>query len=372
MEVGVGQRRWNSKPAVCVYFLALTERSISSASRALSLSLTLSLSFSSLSLSLSLSQFQHQHGPPLPRHRQITKKTAGCSCLPSTMGSCISKELDSALKPPIPELHCAEDHAILKPDQSGFCWDPLEKCFKASNGILTEKKQNNGVYDITELATSSIFGLVATIKDHITKPTAMARGRVAHLIEWKGWSSRQESWSGPPLPDEEQYSDLTDELKEARFAAGVAEQFAIAEATMSAWSSMDDGDDPDGKASQDSMLFQDPEGIYLQNVLLNGPQRMYSVNLDGDDAALYSYESSSATSLPLRNFQPEDSPLEQQVVPAVPVTGLPSSLFGDTIVEREFPRMAQRTLRGTLQPRRSSSIRHADSSSLSEDEVFYN
>ena len=30
-------------------------------------------------------------------------------------------------------------------------------------------------------------GLVATIKEHITKPTAMAQGRVAHLIEWKGW-----------------------------------------------------------------------------------------------------------------------------------------------------------------------------------------
>lgn len=62
-------------------------------------------------------------------------------------------------------------------------------------------------------------GLVQTIKDHVTKPTAMARGRVAHLIEWKGWSAPQTGWE--PSLTEECYADLADELKEARFAAGV-------------------------------------------------------------------------------------------------------------------------------------------------------
>lgn len=80
------------------------------------------------------------------------------------------------------------------------------------------------------------LGLLATIKDHITKPTAMAQGRVAHLIEWKSWGGEAASgggwcgWSrdgggwgstGATLQEDEQlYSHLTDEIKEARFAAG--------------------------------------------------------------------------------------------------------------------------------------------------------
>lgn len=80
------------------------------------------------------------------------------------------------------------------------------------------------------------LGLLATIKDHITKPTAMAQGRVAHLIEWKSWggeATSRGSWCGwtkdgggwggvgAALQEDEQlYSHLTDEIKEARFAAG--------------------------------------------------------------------------------------------------------------------------------------------------------
>lgn len=75
-------------------------------------------------------------------------------------------------------------------------------------------------------------GLLATIKDHITKPTAMAQGRVAHLIEWKSWGGEATSgggwcgWTrdggglGSVQEDEQLYSHLTDEIKEARFAAG--------------------------------------------------------------------------------------------------------------------------------------------------------
>lgn len=85
--------------------------------------------------------------------------------------------------------------------------------------------------------SSLCLGLVATIKEHITKPTAMAQGRVAHLIEWKGWGGSGEAggggagwsrgWSkggggmGTELQEDEQfYSQMTDEIKEARFAAG--------------------------------------------------------------------------------------------------------------------------------------------------------
>lgn len=84
-------------------------------------------------------------------------------------------------------------------------------------------------------------GLVATIKEHITKPTAMAQGRVAHLIEWKGWGvseGRAGGWSGTwgkggsgrggmeamLQEDAHFYSQMTDEIKEARFAAGETEK----------------------------------------------------------------------------------------------------------------------------------------------------
>ncbi|XP_023601710.1 protein FAM131C [Myotis lucifugus] len=61
-------------------------------------------------------------------------------------------------------------------------------------------------------------GVVQSIKDHITKPTAMARGRVAHLIEWKGWRAQRSGWELSPAEDEH-YCCLPDELREARFAA---------------------------------------------------------------------------------------------------------------------------------------------------------
>lgn len=72
----------------------------------------------------------------------------------------------------------------------------------------------------------------------------MAQGRVAHLIEWKGWGGGGEAWAGgggwrsgawskggggwggmgAELQEDEQfYSQMTDEFKEARFAAGEAE-----------------------------------------------------------------------------------------------------------------------------------------------------
>lgn len=71
------------------------------------------------------------------------------------------------------------------------------------------------------------------MKDKVTKPTAMAQGRVAHMIEWQSWGKPS---AGPPgsagrnnlLREKERrlendfYSDLSDGEKEARFAAGEA------------------------------------------------------------------------------------------------------------------------------------------------------
>ncbi|XP_075994736.1 uncharacterized protein LOC142989189 [Genypterus blacodes] len=88
------------------------------------------------------------------------------------------------------------------------------------------------------------------MKDKVTKPTAMAQGKVAHMIEWQSWGKPS---AGPPggaghtnLQREKErrlendaYSDLSDGEKEARFAAGIMQQFAISEATLFGWNSMD-------------------------------------------------------------------------------------------------------------------------------------
>lgn len=72
------------------------------------------------------------------------------------------------------------------------------------------------------LNPTSLFpppGISQVVKDHVTKPTAMAQGRVAHLIEWKGWSKPSDS----PAALESafsSYSDLSEGEQEARFAAG--------------------------------------------------------------------------------------------------------------------------------------------------------
>lgn len=64
----------------------------------------------------------------------------------------------------------------------------------------------------------SAAGISQVVKDHVTKPTAMAQGRVAHLIEWKGWCKPIDT---PALEsDFNSYSDLTEGEQEARFAAG--------------------------------------------------------------------------------------------------------------------------------------------------------
>ncbi|NXG84694.1 F131A protein, partial [Stercorarius parasiticus] len=95
-------------------------------------------------------------------------------------------------------------------------------------------------------------GISQVVKEHVTKPTAMAQGRVAHLIEWKGWCKPVE----PPTALESAFSSychLSEGEQEARFAAGVAEQFAIAEAKLRAWSSVDGDDSNDESYDEDFM-----------------------------------------------------------------------------------------------------------------------
>ncbi|XP_016139334.1 protein FAM131C-like [Sinocyclocheilus grahami] len=263
------------------------------------------------------------------------------------MGSCLCKghqELQSGQQHPMEELPSyAEGQPIFKGNH------------QSNNGSMSDKRSNSG-YDIGELATSSLLGLLATVKDHITKPTAMAQGRVAHLIEWKSWGGEATSggglcgWTrdgggwggvGATLQEDEQlYSHLTDEIKEARFAAGVAEQFALAEAAMNAWSTHD----AENIATSCTIPLQDPEGPYLSQFLLDGeslgvPRHLYRMHMEADDT------SSLAPSHPPQSHSPSHShsPLDTQ-----------------------HPPQEQR-----ISPLEGS-VRHADNISLSEDEVFYN
>ncbi|XP_004272490.1 protein FAM131C isoform X1 [Orcinus orca] len=204
------------------------------------------------------------------------------------MGSCVSRDLltsthkdcpmpqgTAPLSPDSPSSRppiVAPDHVIGKDKQMDFCWDPWQRCFQTTNGYLSDSRSCSSNYNVAALATSSLVGVVQSIKDHITKPTAMARGRVAHLIEWKGWSAQRSGWELSTAEDEH-YCCLPDELREARFAAGVAEQFAITEATLSAWSSLDDEELPPENSPQDVIQLQDLESIYLQDSLLSVPSQ---------------------------------------------------------------------------------------------------
>ncbi|XP_057211155.1 uncharacterized protein fam131ba isoform X3 [Triplophysa rosa] len=121
-----------------------------------------------------------------------------------------------------------------------------------TTSILPRLKRNSDSYGIGALAKSSlsgVSGVTRSMKDKVTKPTAMAQGRVAHMIEWQSWgipSAGPEGGAGRSnlvrererRLENDAYSDLSDGEKEARMAAGIMQQFAISEATLSAWNSM--------------------------------------------------------------------------------------------------------------------------------------
>ncbi|XP_051949366.1 uncharacterized protein LOC127620247 isoform X1 [Xyrauchen texanus] len=122
-----------------------------------------------------------------------------------------------------------------------------------TSSILPRLKRNSNAYGIGALAKSSLTGVSGvsrSMKDKVTKPTAMAQGRVAHMIEWQSWgvpSAGPEGGAGRANLNRERerrlendaYSDLSDGEKEARMAAGILQQFAISEATLLGWTFMD-------------------------------------------------------------------------------------------------------------------------------------
>ncbi|XP_054859065.1 protein FAM131B [Eublepharis macularius] len=157
--------------------------------------------------------------------------------------------------------------------RTDFSWDGINLSMEDTTSILPKLKRNSNAYGIGALAKSSFsapscfvmsgaLGISRSMKDHVTKPTAMGQGRVAHMIEWQGWgkgTSQQQHTHETVRKDADAYSDLSDGEKEARFLAGVMEQFAISEATLMAWSSMD-GEDVSVNSTQEN-----PAGNYSEN-----------------------------------------------------------------------------------------------------------
>ncbi|KAM8766943.1 uncharacterized protein AB9X84_006030 isoform 4-T4 [Acanthopagrus schlegelii] len=143
-------------------------------------------------------------------------------------------------------------------DQHGrteFSWEGINLSMEDTTSILPrlKRKPNPNSYGIGALAKSSltgVSGVTRSMKDKVTKPTAMAQGRVAHMIEWQSWGKPSAGPMGGAghtnlqrekerRMENDAYSDLSDGEKEARFAAGIMQQFAISEATLFGWNSMD-------------------------------------------------------------------------------------------------------------------------------------
>ncbi|XP_068998625.1 protein FAM131B isoform X2 [Embiotoca jacksoni] len=149
--------------------------------------------------------------------------------------------------------------------RSEFSWEGINLSMEDTTSILPRLKRNSNAYGIGALAKSSLSGVSRTMKERVTKPTAMAQGRVAHMIEWQNWGMSTVGPGGVPAPrittqerekerrlENDAYSDLSDGEKEARFTAGILQQFAISQATLMAWTSMD-GESPRSGSNQGSV-----------------------------------------------------------------------------------------------------------------------
>eukprot|EP00063_Salmo_salar_P016001 XP_013990836.1 PREDICTED: protein FAM131C isoform X1 [Salmo salar] len=220
-------------------------------------------------------------------------------------------------------------------------YQPVKGGHAPSNGNMSEKKSSSS-YDIGELATSSMMGLVAMIKEHITKPTAMAQGRVSHLIEWNSWGGRCER--GDDFQEDEQlYSHLTDEIKEARFAAGVAEQFALAEAAMNVWSIYEGPEQL--SSSLDPLQDSHVVSHFLLDVGSVGlPQQLYSIHTKANNNYDAGYLGPPHPVFSVSLMSPPSQPDSERCPPEDGRTGASEA----------------------------TTVQHVDSSSLYDDEVFYN
>uniref|UniRef100_A0A8C0BRM5 Family with sequence similarity 131 member B n=1 Tax=Buteo japonicus TaxID=224669 RepID=A0A8C0BRM5_9AVES len=191
------------------------------------------------------------------------------------------KDVDQINMDSTSSLHGSSFHRpSTEQTRTDFSWDGINLSMEDTTSILPKLKRNSNAYGIGALAKSSFSGISRSMKDHVTKPTAMGQGRVAHMIEWQGWgkgnSQQQQHTHETARKDADAYSDLSDGEKEARFLAGVMEQFAISEATLMAWSSMD-GEDVSVNSNQEN-----PAGNYSENYqeLMESQEHMAQTQYD--------------------------------------------------------------------------------------------
>ncbi|XP_033894011.1 protein FAM131A-like isoform X1 [Acipenser ruthenus] len=199
--------------------------------------------------------------------------------------------------------------------------------------MLPKSRRALTIQEIAALARSSLHGISQVVKDHVTKPTAMAQGRVAHLIEWKGWCKPIDS----PVAlesDFNSYSDLSEGEQEARFAAGVAEQFAIAEAKLRAWSSVDGEDSNDDSYDEDFAPASEgphsadavgPYPNYLRDILHNHMCQQLSMRQSSCEHESDSSQTVSPETLCSSLCSLEDHPLLKDLGSP---TDLATKLFG--------------------------------------------
>ncbi|XP_051985183.1 protein FAM131A-like isoform X2 [Xyrauchen texanus] len=170
---------------------------------------------------------------------------------------------------------------------------PVWRCHKVDypTDMLPKTRKALSIQEIAALARSSFNGISQVVKDHVTKPTAMAQGRVAHLIEWKGWSKPLDPPSATLQSHFNSYSHLSEGEQEARFAAGVAEQFAIAEAKLRAWTSVDE-EDMDEESFEDDPSLNDEQIITNQSsdAVLSNQSSPVPIQTETDNAEIQSFD----------------------------------------------------------------------------------
>ncbi|KFO19140.1 Protein FAM131C [Fukomys damarensis] len=203
----------------------------------------------------------------------------------------------------------AVDHVTGKDKQLDFCWDPWQRCLQTTNGYLSDSRACASNCSVAALATSSLVG--------------------------------------------------------------VAEQFAITEATLSAWSSQDAEELRPEDSPRDPVPLQDLESSYLPDSLLSGP-------LPDDSLLAFSSAGLSPDGWP----SPQEPPATLLAFssPGLSPDGWPSPeeppITAASLQHPSPEQQQRRRLPGGPGPEGQDplqgSLPSVDSGSLSEDEVFYN
>nr|XP_032802778.1 protein FAM131A isoform X1 [Petromyzon marinus] len=249
------------------------------------------------------------------------------------------------------------------PSAPALSGNTSEASVEDTTQILPRVRRSRTLTGITALARSSITGLSESVRARVTKP--MARGRVAHLIEWNDWDhGHVQSYHESTLYTDDPYCDTTDMVdgeREARFAEGVAQQFALSEARLRAWSSGEgdgeDGDMGDGSGewvhipsvhtpyhtSKDCDLERFPSSVSLSEVLQARLRRLAAARTppvlspESVHGVLFSPDGVALETLVCRGFADGFASVERQRLPdlAQGLLAAPECLPLQTFVRNE-------------------------------------